>query len=599
MRAIMVMYDSLNRHYLPNYGGHLAQMPNFQRLGERTVTFDNSYVGSLPCMPARRELHTGRLNFLHRGWTPLEPFDDSMPEILKKNGFYSHLVSDHQHYWEDGGATYHSRYNTWEFIRGQEGDIWKGDLRPVEGDVAFGPKTTNPLFQNMRRQDLVNRSYMTEESQLPQPQTFAKGLEFMETNKDADNWFLQIETFDPHEPFFTPDEFQALYREEGEEPFPFDWPPYGPTTEPDEFVEKVRKKYLALLSMCDKYMGKFLDTMDRLDLWKDTMVIVNTDHGYLLGEHLWWAKAVMPTYNELAHTPLFIWDPRCGAKNQRCDALVQTIDLAPTLLDFFGLPIPKDMQGIPLGETLKSGQSVRDYALFGFHASHVNVTDGRWLYMRAPLSRSNRPLHDYTLMPNHMRTRMQPEELQNIELVEPFSFTKGVRTLRIPAADNWGSHSPSFRYGNKLFDLEADPGQLHPVDNPEQEVLLINEMARLMRENDAPSEQFQRMGIPEHTPMTVELLMRQREERDSMGMPSYLPELDWEEAALWQFDMLMTIASGTAEVSDVPERFRSFVEKQGVDTIGKADVFDFAKAVIPQEHWESAFFTMEMISRLE
>jgi arylsulfatase A-like enzyme len=63
-----------------------VKAPNFERLGEKTVTFDSSYVGSLPCMPARRELHTGRYNFLHRSWGTMEPFDDSMPEILKMNG---------------------------------------------------------------------------------------------------------------------------------------------------------------------------------------------------------------------------------------------------------------------------------------------------------------------------------------------------------------------------------------------------------------------------------------------------------------------------------------------------------------------------------
>lgn len=69
-------------------------------------------------------------------------------------------------------------------------------------------------------------------------------------------------------------------------------------------------KYRALLSMCDKYLGKVLDMMDKYDMWKDTMLIVNTDHGFMLGEHLWWAKGVMPLYNEMANTPLFIWDPR-------------------------------------------------------------------------------------------------------------------------------------------------------------------------------------------------------------------------------------------------------------------------------------------------
>ena len=66
MKAVMVMYDSLNRHMLPNYGCDWTLAPNFIRLGERAVTFDNHYVGSMPCIPARRELHTGRHNFLHR-----------------------------------------------------------------------------------------------------------------------------------------------------------------------------------------------------------------------------------------------------------------------------------------------------------------------------------------------------------------------------------------------------------------------------------------------------------------------------------------------------------------------------------------------------
>ena len=61
MRAIMVMYDSLNRHMLAPYGCDWTQTPQFTRLAEHAVTFDNCWVGSMPCMPARRELHTGVL----------------------------------------------------------------------------------------------------------------------------------------------------------------------------------------------------------------------------------------------------------------------------------------------------------------------------------------------------------------------------------------------------------------------------------------------------------------------------------------------------------------------------------------------------------
>jgi len=601
MKAIMIMYDSLNRHYLPNYGSDLAKMPNFKRLGERTVTFDNCYVGSLPCMPARRELHTGRLNFLHRGWTPLEPFDDSMPEILKQNGVYSHIISDHQHYWEDGGATYHNRYTSWEIVRGQEGDPWKGDLRPVEGSTNFGLQPKVPFLQNIRRQDLVNRRYMKSEADFPQAQVFNNGLEFMETNKDADNWFLQIETFDPHEPFFTPDEYKELYREDNEEAFEYDWPPYGPLTEEPEFVSNVKKKYLALLSMCDKYMGKFLDKMDELDMWKDTMVIVNTDHGYLLGEHLWWSKTIMPTYNEIAHTPLFIWDPRSKIKNERRKALVQTIDLAPTLLDFFGLSPTPDMQGYPLKDTITNDKQLREYALFGFYGSHINITDGRWLYMRAPLHKENVPLYEYTLMPNHMRVRMSPKELSDLHLAEPFPFTKGVRTLKINSSINGNGLLPHYRYGHKLFDLETDPEQLNPIDNPEKELELIREMARLMRENDSPDEQYERVGIAKDGNMTLEELMRQRENRAALEAPQYLPSHEWEKDAVWQFGTLLSLSRGIDEASklDLPKQFEAFLADKGTVKIDKLAVYAFAKTLINEEHWESAFYTMEMVSRLE
>ena len=129
MKAIIVMFDSLASSYLPPYGNTWVKAPNFQRLADRAVTFDRCYVGSMPCIPARRELHTGRQNFLHRSWGPLEPFDDSAPEILRKAGIYTHLTTDHFHYWEDGGATYLHRFSTWEGVRGQEGDRWKGHLQ--------------------------------------------------------------------------------------------------------------------------------------------------------------------------------------------------------------------------------------------------------------------------------------------------------------------------------------------------------------------------------------------------------------------------------------------------------------------------------------
>lgn len=489
MKTIMVMFDSLNRHMLPPYGCHWVQAPNFQRLAQRTVTFDNSYVGSMPCMPARRELHTGRYNFLHRSWGPLEPFDDSMPEILKQHGVHSHLISDHYHYWEEGGGNYHTRYKTWEIVRGQEGDPWKCNLSPA---IPVPPGNLNEKLRAPAslRQDWVNRSYMEHEADHHQAQTFQLGLDFLDTNHRFDNWFLQLETFDPHEPYFTYAKYLALYPDPYKGPH-FDWPPYQRVNESPEAVQHIRYVNAALISMCDHYLGRVLDKMDALNLWEDTLLIVNTDHGFLLGEHGWWAKCAQPFYNEIARTPLFIWDPRCHKAGERRASLVQTIDLAPTILEYMGIARPPDMQGQPLQATVASDTPVRAAGLFGIHGGHVNLTDGRYVYMRAPRTPANQPLYEYTLAPAHMRHSFATDALQDIRLREPFRFTKGCRTMKI-AGQPWKS---PYEFGTLLFDVANDPGQEQPLHDPTVEQRLSRLMVEQMQANDAPPEQYERLGL--------------------------------------------------------------------------------------------------------
>lgn len=71
MRTLFILLDSLRRDFLTCYGNDWVHTPNISRLAERSVVFDNHWVGSLPCMPARREFLTGRHNFLHRSWGTL------------------------------------------------------------------------------------------------------------------------------------------------------------------------------------------------------------------------------------------------------------------------------------------------------------------------------------------------------------------------------------------------------------------------------------------------------------------------------------------------------------------------------------------------
>ena len=509
MKAIILMFDSLNRHMLAPYGDTFVDAPNFARLASRAVTFDNFYAGSMPCMPARREMHTGRYNFLHRSWGPLEPFDDSMPQLLAEAGVHTHLASDHPHYWEDGGGTYHTRYTTWEFFRGQEGDPWKG--------VVAGGDPTAAVHTRMVRQDQINRTYMPTEAEHSQTLTVDAGLHFIDRNVAADRWMVQIELFDPHEPFFTYREYKDRYPHRYDGP-QFDWPGYEKVLEPAEQVEHARAQYAALVSMCDRSLGRVLDAMDEHDLWDDTMLVVNTDHGFLLGEHGWWAKSVQPWFNELVHLPMFLWDPRSAGRDTRRGALAQTIDIAPTLLRFFDVEPPPDMQGQDLATVLEGDDPVRAGGLFGIHGGHVNVTDGRYVYMRASADATNSPLEEYTLMPTHMRARFSPTELADWQPAEPFDSTKGLRTLQITTTPGWIN---PWLHGTLLFDLQEDPDQERPLADDEVELRMARLLWDLLHESDAPASQFVRLGLPaEHPPGPEHLLVRAQAERaEAMAEP--------------------------------------------------------------------------------
>ncbi len=490
MKVILVMFDTLNRRFLEPYGSTETITPNFSRLAKKTVQFENCYVGSLPCIPARREMHTGRYNFLHRSWGPLEPFDDSMPQMLKANGIHTHLVSDHGHYWETGGATYHAQYTTWDNIRGQEGDAWQAVVRGVDdGDPNF-VNYSEGLRKGLYDQNLANRTAIKTEQDFPLVKTFNSGINFIKNNIN-DDWFLQIESFSPHEPFMATEEFKAMYPCDLSVGKRYEWPDYSPVKDmTQQEIDQVRYAHFASLTMCDYQLGRILDLMDEQNMWDDTMLIVSTDHGFMLSEHDYWAKNYMPCYNEIANTPLFIWEPKSATKDERRDALVQTIDLPITVLDFFGIKPTRDMQGHSLLPVLRQDKNPRKAGLFGTFGAHICVTDGRYIYMRAPRD-EKQPLYEYTLMPTHMMDMFSVEELRSMQRHEGFDFTKNVPVMRIET----NAATRCCVKQDLLFDLSTDPKQENPITDEKIVGKMKQLMTELMQQNDAPSEIYKRFNL--------------------------------------------------------------------------------------------------------
>lgn len=496
MKSVFVLFDSLNRLALSAYGGTAVPTPNFDRFAARAVTFDTHYAGSLPCMPARRDMHTGRLNFMHRSWGPLEPFDNSFAEILSSAGIKTHMISDHLHYFEDGGATYHSRYDTWEFIRGQEYDPWIAMVEPPlqRFREKYSPKHYDFAKSPRKLQSAINRDEMRDESDFPGVKCFDAALSYLERNHQADGWFLHLECFDPHEPFHAPERFRAMVSTGYNGPV-LDWPAYERVTESAEEIAAIRANYAALVAMCDENFGRLLDFFDAHDLWRDTALILTTDHGYLLSEHDWWAKSRMPYYEEISHIPLMIYHPALSRAGSRCGALTQTTDLMPTFLDLHGLTAPAESRGGSLLPLLNGDQSLHDAVIFGIFGGPIGVTDGRWVFYHYPPDTTADGLNEYTIMPTHMSEPFRPDELRTSSLAPAFDFTKGVPLLRINALSdarrvpmNDGLRFAD--YDTALYDLRSDPRQEHPVRNSEIERNLYAKMHRILKDHDTPEEVF-------------------------------------------------------------------------------------------------------------
>ena len=502
MKTVFVLFDSLNRQALSCYNREAPPTPAFDRLAAKGIVFDNHYAGSLPCMPARRDLLTGRLNFLHRSWGPVEPFDQCFPTLLQQQGIYAHLISDHYHHWEEGGCGYHNTFSSAEFVRGQERDLWKAMVEPPH--ERFRSQYHAMLSDVDRRTpNMINREYIKDESEYPIARCVDLANEFLAENHTADNWFLQLELFDPHEPFTAPERFRNNLPTDYNGPI-LDWPLYDKLALTETEASELQANYQAIVAMCDYQLGRILDTFDQYNLWENTTLVVTTDHGFMLGEHGWWGKNVMPVYDPIAHIPLIIYHPvhKPGTDNHR-HCLTQCLDLTATFLHLYNIDCDSAAtDGHSLLPVLQDSQPVRDYALYGKFGGALNITDGRYTYFRYPVNPAN-TLHEYTLMPVHPASHFTLEEFNDAQLVHDIPFANGYPVLKLKALDT--ARRPPMQGGaladarTVLFDLQQDAGQANPVNENAATDRLISAMQQCLTDNNAPTELFSRFGFTAKT----------------------------------------------------------------------------------------------------
>ena len=278
-----------------------------------------------------------------------------------------------------------------------------------------------------------------------------------------------------------------------------DWPKYGRVEELEDEYNELRSNYFALLELCDEQLGRVLDYFDQNDLWADTGLVVTTDHGFLLGEHDFWAKNRMNMYQEIVNIPLFLYHPNQN-QSQECNSLTQTIDICPTILDFFGVDPPSECQGQSLLRVDADGFDHREALIYGYFGGAVNVTNGEYTYHRYPFDLMQQEIFQYTLMPTHIRQHFSVDELQHAKLNEPFDFSKGVPLLKVPVVQRSPIHQyygPGCMIENdtRLYNIIDDPKQQTMVKASKAESMMTEYISQLMKWNQAPPEAFTRLQI--------------------------------------------------------------------------------------------------------
>lgn len=500
MKTILILMDTLQRKMVHAYAPDCPVItPNLDRLAQRSAVFDNHFIGSAPCMPARRDILTGRLNFLERGWGPIEPFDVTMPALLNRRGVFSHIVTDHCHYVELGGEGYFQQYNTWDLIRGQETDVWASRIRDPEMPEKF--------LGRVGRQYQCNRQRFKTDADYPTPKTFAAAADWLKDNEGADDFFLQVEVFDPHEPFDAAEEFLNLYPDDF--PYFYEWPRYARVNadETPEAIGHLRNRYMATLTMADKWLGKLLDEMDRQNLWEDTMVIFTSDHGHMLGEHGCTGKNMFHAWNEMAEIPLFIHLPKDEAAGKRFSCVTQNIDLFPTILDWFHEESYKDDGMYPIhGKSLLPvlrGETdrVRDYALYGWFGQPVNITDGHYTYFRAA-NEENRPLFWYgamlTTFPRYLGAGLPEGALDcgnYLKWAKMPVYRINQGRVNAEAMEKHGVTPDPDLKESMLFQIDEDNGQLCPLHDPHLEKKFKAALVEALRAHQALEEQLDRLSL--------------------------------------------------------------------------------------------------------
>jgi arylsulfatase A-like enzyme len=381
--VLLIVVDQWRGLMLPKLGADYLKLPNLDRLCAEGVTFRNHFTQCVPCGPARASLLTGQYLMNHRAvqnTIPLSGRFTNLAHELRRGGYDPALVG----YTTTTPDPHKTAPNDPRFF--VLGDIMEGfhSVGAFENrDAYFGWVAGQGFELPATREDIWRPQGASDGGATAKPAVIPKELSdtawFTERGLDylrgraGKPWFLHLGYYRPHPPFIASEPYNSMYR-------PEDMPKVVRAASPEEEsrqnallayyvnnirqasffqdgdglgsqmtdaeVAQMRATYCGLMSEIDDHLGRVFDYLKQTGQWDDTLIVFTCDHGEQSGDHHLLGK--IGYFDESYRIPLVIRDPGAeanGARGTIVEKFTETIDTMPTILEWLGLPVPRQCDG--------------------------------------------------------------------------------------------------------------------------------------------------------------------------------------------------------------------------------------------------------------